>query len=90
MKKLYEFNLDCGRSGNLDGLFIADSMKVNEAIGREVYLGEALGKHSEVYFDLEDGHLTVKSEDLAFIKQLEDLLGEDISGYNPLSYIEEN
>jgi uncharacterized protein YrrD len=64
-------------------------MKVNEAIGREVYLGEALGKHSDVYFDLEDGHVTVKSEDINFINQLEDLLGTDISGYNPLSYIED-
>lgn len=40
MLKLYSFYWDCGRMGNLDGLFVAEESTVESAIGKEVYFGE--------------------------------------------------
>jgi hypothetical protein len=88
MKKLYEFNWDCGRMGDLNGLFIAEEGDINNLIGEEIYFGEVLGKHSEIHGVLEEKELTVKSEDQDFISKLEDLLGSTISGYNPVDYYE--
>jgi len=87
MKKLYEFYWDCGRMGGLEGLFIAEESSVKAAIGKEIYFGEVLGKHSEVYGTLKEGDCEVKSEDQEFISKLEELLGGTISGYNPLDYL---
>ena len=87
MKKLYKFYADCGRMGDIEGLFIADSKVVEAAIGEYMYFGEILGKHSEVYGDLAADEISVKSSDQKFIKQLEDLLGSSVSGYNPLDYL---
>lgn len=88
MKKLYSFYWDCGRMGDVEGLFIATEKEVNEAIGRTLYLGEILGKHSEVFGELKKEDLKVKSDDQDFIQQLGDLLGDHLSGYNPLDYIQ--
>ncbi len=90
MKKLYEFNWDYGRSGEVSGVFIADDEDVKKVIGEEVYFGEILGKHSEVYGILEEKHLVVKSEEQDFITKLRDVFGDDtISGYNPIeTYLE--
>jgi len=88
MLKLYSFYWDCGRNGGVEGLFIADSELVESMIGKRVYFGEILGKHSEVYGDLETKDLTVLSEDEEKIKWLKELFQSvSISGYNPLNYI---
>lgn len=88
MRKLYRFFWDCGRMGDVEGLFVADDEEVKKALGQRVYFGEILGKHSEICGTLNEGDLTVKSEDQEFIEKLVALLGCDISGYNPLSYME--
>ena len=76
--------------GNVDGLFIADKEIVEKAIGKQVYFGEILGKHSKVYGTLDENDLEIKSEDQDFIKKFEEVLGEDFSqGYNPLDYIDD-
>ena len=78
---LWGFYWDCGRQGEVEGLFKATKEEVQDAIGREVYFGEILGKHSEVYGVLEEGEITLKSDDpLEVINAFE-------SGYNPLDYI---
>ncbi len=87
MKKLYKFYWDCGRMGNVKGLFVATPEEIEEAMGKQVYFGEILGKHSEIYGDLEEDNLTVVSEDQDFIKKLVSLLGVSVSGYNPLEYL---
>ena len=90
MKAIYSFYWDCGRMGNVDGLFIADKDTVEKAIGKQVYFGEILGKHSEVFGTLDENDLEIKSEDQEFIKKFEEVLGEDFSqGYNPLDYIDD-
>lgn len=93
MKRLYKFYWDCGRMGDVEGLFIADEKEVDKSIGKFVYFGEILGKHSEV-----DGHLD--KEDLEMVDYPEDVLkllektvadeSGTIRGYNPLLYLVED
>lgn len=90
MKKLYKFTLDCGRMGAVEGLFIAAPEDINDAIGKEVYFGEILGKHSDIYCTFDTKYLSVISEDQEKIKWLEGILGKSVSGYNPLDYLQEN
>lgn len=88
MKKVFLFNWDCGRMGVVDGCFIAEDEEVKKAIGRQVYLGEVLGKHSEVYGRLDEEDLKVVTSDPLVIKELIKG-GDNICGYNPLDYIDE-
>ena len=90
MLKLYSFYWECGRQGDLDGLFIADSKDVEQLIGKQIYFGEVLGKHSEIYGTLEDKDLKVESEDQEKIIWLQRLLSNTISGYNPFDYYHED
>ena len=53
MKAIYQFHWDCGRMGDIAGLFVASKQDVQDAIGKEIYFGEVLGKHSEVYGTLD-------------------------------------
>lgn len=90
MRKLYSFHWYVRRMGDVKGLFIADESDVAAAIGKRVYFGEILGKHSEIYGTLSEEDLTVKSDDADFIDKLREVIGSDtISGYNPLAYIDE-
>jgi hypothetical protein len=88
-KYLYKFEWDCGRSGELEGLFIATEPEVSEAIGKQVYFGEVLGKHSEVYGNLEEGDVTKIKVSSSTLAELEEKFGYTISGYNPLGYLSE-
>jgi len=87
MKAIYEFHWDCKRMGDVYGVFIADKENVAKVIGKKIYFGEILGKHSEIYGVLEDSDLTIKSEDQYFIAKCIEVFGDGtISGYNPLDY----
>lgn len=91
MKKIYEFNWDCGRMGELEGLFIAEESDIEKLIGKEIYFGEVLGKHSEIFGILEEKDLTVKSDDQDFIQKFIETMGDStISGYNPIDYYEKD
>lgn len=85
MKKLYRFNWDCGRQGSVEGVFAAEDFEVEKAIGKMVYLGEILGKHSEIYDELGKDDLEVLTENQDFINEFESIVGD--CGYNPLTYI---
>lgn len=88
MKVLYTFHWNCGRMGDLDGLFIADDSDVEKLIGKNCYFGEVLGKHSEIQGELKVGDFIIKTNDQDFIEKLEKYLGgSTISGYNPFDYI---
>ena len=90
MKKLYKFYWDCGRMGELEGLFVAESDEIKELMGKEIVFGEVLGKHSEIYGHLEENDVTILSEDQDFIEKLVAIVGgTTISGYNPIDYYEE-
>lgn len=89
MKKLYIFTQDYGRMGSLEGLFIAKESEIEKLIGKEIYYGEVLGKHSEIFGILQWEHLKVTSEDQDFINKLANNMGGNtISGFNPLDYYE--
>lgn len=90
-KAIYAFNWDCGRMGNLEGIFVADQEEVKKLIGKEIYFGEVLGKHSEIYGNLDDEDLKVLTTDQEFITKFIEIMGEGtVSGYNPLDYYEED
>ena len=89
MKAIYEFFWDCGRMGELSGLFIAETSEVEKLIGRNINFGEVLGKHSEIYGTVTKDDFTIKSTDQEFIAKFEEIMGKGtISGYNPLDYLD--
>jgi hypothetical protein len=88
-KVLWNFELDCGRMGSISGRFLATEEDVKAAIGQELYFGEVLGKHSDISATLEEGHITLVTDNPEFLFQANDL-GIDLeSGFNPLQYLPE-
>lgn len=83
MKTLYRFNCYCGRSGTLTGIFVADSKDVMDLIKYkiEVYFGEVLGKHSEIYGTIEEGDIAAITENKEVIDIFEQYNLD--SGHNP-------
>ena len=84
---LYQWHWDCGRMGELHGIFVLKPAEINAAIGKTVYFGEVLGKHSDVFGVL-------KAEDFERIDATPEFVAEFFRhfasfGYNPLDYIEE-
>lgn len=85
-KGIYRLNFDCGRMGNLEGIFVEESERVKILVEEDiiVYFGEVLGKHSEV-----EGH--VDSSEIKLITEDEDAVNTFIkfeleTGYNPFQY----
>ena len=83
---VYKLNIDCGRQGELKGLFIAKKNHVKLLIESkiQVYFGEVLGKHSEVYGSIEEKDITFVSDN----EEVIDLIIEhDLeNGFNPFNY----
>ena len=88
-ENLYDFYLDCGRQGELEGRFLATEEEVESIIGKEVYFGEVLGKHSNVYGTLEEGEIKLVTDNKDFLNEAERLNIDLSSGYNPLAYYDE-
>lgn len=89
-KVIVEFNWDCGRQGNVESTFVCDAGKLEASFGKEVYFGEILGKHSEIYGTLDREDITIKSDDQEFIDKFEEIMGVGwYSGHNPIIAIDE-
>lgn len=90
MKTLYKFHFNGGRGGDLFGLFIADSKEMAESVasGDDVYFGEVLGKHSDVYGPIQECDYTEVTNNQQFIAELENL--NICVGYNPVETWKEN
>lgn len=84
MKKLYRFCFD-SRGGCIESVFAATDDEIIKIKSKTIYLGEVLGKHSEISVDIEDDELEILSEDQGFIAQFEKIIGD--TGYNPLKYL---
>lgn len=84
---LYRFYHDYGRSGTLEGLFLANADDVDVAIGDTAYLGEVLGKHSDVVVTLNGNNIIFITDDEEVVNMIENF--ELICGINPLDYIED-
>lgn len=90
MKVIAQFYWDCGRNGDVEGLFTCDRDVLEQAYNKQVDFGEILGKHSHVLGRLREEDITILSEDQDFIKSFEAIVGAGtVTGYNPLSYIVE-
>lgn len=86
MKGLYKLNVDCGRQGSLEGVFIADSEDVEYLISNSVsvYFGEVLGKHSEISGIIEKNDIELITTEQNVIDVVEKYGLQ--SGYNPFEY----
>lgn len=84
---LYEFNFDCGRAGFLTGVFISTDEEVQSIIGKEVYFGEVLGKHSDVFGTIDEGEITLVTNDETVVSVLKEKRFS--AGYNPFDYLDE-
>lgn len=83
---LYSFYWDCGRQGELEGIFEASEEEVENLIGKDVYFGEVLGKHSNIHGSIEEGEITLLDADQSFIDKAKEI-GVIPVGFNPLDYI---
>lgn len=85
-KNVYTFNADFGRQGILYGLFLATASQIEELLNHdeEIYLGEVLGKHSEVELEIESEHIDLVTDDQAVVSVIEQYGLEN--GINPLKY----
>lgn len=87
-KYLWQFEMNCGRMGVLNGIFSATQSEIDELYGKHIYFGEVLGKHSEIWIDnFNEKYLTRLTDDQSFIDTYDSLIGA--SGYNPLEYYED-
>lgn len=86
MKNLYDFYWDCGRQGEVEGRFLATPKEIENLIGKKVQFGEILGKHSDIYGIIEEGDITLITDNQQFIKEAS-RIGVDLCfGYNPIHY----
>lgn len=86
MRGLYKYEYDFNY-GILSGVFFASAEYVEAAKENPIYLGEMMGKYSDVVISLDDTNITLITDDPEQVEMLETL---DITvGINPLLYIEE-
>ena len=88
MLKLYRFNLHCYHCmGSLKGVFVRDEADVANLIGKQVYFGEILGKHSDISAVMEKEHFQELTSDSDFIAKFEQY---DLkTGVNPFRYFDD-
>ena len=89
-KAIYKFYKEYRRMGSLSGIFAADPQKVKQLIDnqKEIYFGEVLGKHSEIYGTMTENEITMVSDDPEVVKLFED---HDLSsGVCPFDYLEDD
>lgn len=76
MLGIYKFEADEGRSGTISGIFLATEEEIQTIKNTRIFLGECLGKHSEVYY--EPGEL----EDCIHLVTTDAVAIETFSKYN--------
>jgi hypothetical protein len=93
MLRYMKFYWDCGRMGCLRGKFVVNQDEYDRLmglVGKQIYFGEVLGKHSEIYGKLKAEDLEMVCDDQAFLKKAQEL-GVDLdSGFNPLNDADED
>ena len=81
MVKLWKFEWDSD-SSFIGGVFKATHEEGENLIGKSIYIGEADGKHSEVYGTVEREEISLVSADPTVVVAVPEF------GYNPLKYID--
>jgi len=89
MKVIYKFEADLGRMGELNGVFVTTDDDIKTLVENETYVnfGEALGKHSEVGFNMKSEMFKRVTDNEDFIILFEEYNLEN--GYNPFDYLYE-
>ena len=84
--KLYSYNQDCGRMGDLEGLFVASDSDFEWFMNTSITEYDVLGKHSEI--DIKFDKSTVRRQDVedATVEDLFKTFGNAISGITPYNY----
>jgi hypothetical protein len=84
MEALYKFNYD-SIYGTLSGLFIAKKDYVKRLINEKtnVYFGEVLGKHSEIFGSINNNEIEFVTDDSVVLEIVRKFNLE--IGYNPLN-----
>lgn len=77
---------DCGRNGELEGIFVAEKSDVEFLVEKKVgiHFGEVLGKHSDVYGYLSEDEIKMVSDEESVIKVVKEHGLE--TGYDPFEY----
>lgn len=84
---LYKLDVDCGRMGNLTGVFESTPEAIKSLMNKKIYFGEVLGKHSEIVVTFEEGEIEFLTDDEDFINKAR-LYNLIPTGYNPFDYLE--
>lgn len=80
MRKLWKFDWN-GCYALIGGIFKATDDEVESIIGKELYLGEVEGKHSDVYGTIERDEITLISDNPVVVEAVPTF------GYDPVAYI---
>lgn len=87
MRGLYRYTMDSEKMGDVEGIFVSTDRAIEKQMGKEVYFGEILGKHSEISGTLHPYQITMLTSDQKAVEIVEKYNLE--TGYNPLDYIQE-
>lgn len=89
---IYQFRKDFGRMGFIDGLFLARPADIEKIMGKTIYFGEALGKHSEIECEINETNIELKCDDKALVDRIFLSFNHSLTlcGYNPLDYYDED
>lgn len=75
--------------GDLDGVFVAESGDVEEAMSKSVYFGEVLGKHSSITGHIDPNTVTLLTEDATAVFVIEKYMNGG-TGFDPIArYLED-
>ena len=77
MLKLFVWEEDYGRMGNLQAVFMAEQAEVEKYYGCEAYLDEPLGKYSEVSVPIDPDTFVVHEIDENTVKVLQNVFGSN-------------
>jgi len=80
---VFKYSENFGRMGVLEGVFVAGLDEVTSAYGCEAYLGEVLGKHSEISASINSDTVKLVSDDQAIVALIKTHGLE--SGVNPVA-----
>ncbi len=72
----------CCDDGCLCGVFKATQQDIDDAIGKKLYFGEVMGKHSCVYVLLDKEDIKLISDNFIVVEGMRQV------GYNPLQHID--
>lgn len=88
---IVSMSLDYGRGGDVEGVFLVskEDFELAKKLNPQVYFGEILGKHSEVYCDFNEISFEVKTEDQEKVNALIEM-DMHSSGHNPFECLDEH